>query len=381
MDNEEKMTYRPSEHGNGQPRSFSTTFAILLCIYFSFVFVRTINGTHWFGAQWKPNVALSDYPVFSALLFVINFLWNLYGIWAVVLSLKGSDYAVKSLKMCLFGHFVSFSFNAIPGVIGESFGAVAFAVLISSFPLLFLIYVCRSKALKIQFPVSRRKLGVPGVAGILLYCLFFIMLGYVLMLPFAGYYRSRKVETEGIRLMEGELTDGRVVFTPEAAWVKDSSAVIDSARDAFYFHEPQSGAQIRVTGATEKSKPARYTYLQSIYGNQMLGTEYYVGEVGYSVADDRDYVIYVDQYRYRKDSTDYYWTYATRLAKRNLKSVSLAVLERDSLRVSAQDAVGFLNGVTFDLKGRLFKNDGINGEKGGDGKDEKQDSPQAEREQ
>ncbi len=381
MDNEEKMTCRPSSCGNDRPRSFSTTFAILLCVYFSFLFVRTINGTRGFGEQWKPNVALSDNPVIFFLLYAINLLWNLYGIWAVVLSLKGSDYAVKSLKMCLFCHFVSFSFSVIPGVVGEGFGAIAFAVLLASFPLLFFIYVCRSKALKIQFPVARRRLGVPGIVGILLYCLFFITFGYALMIPVAGYYQNRKVETAGVRLMEGELTDGRVVFTPEATWVMDSSAVIDSARDVFYFHEPQSGAQIRVAGAAEKVKPARYSYLQSIYGNQMLGTEYYVGETGYSEVDDRDYVIYVDQYRYRKDSTDYYWTYATRLAKRTYKSVSLSVLERDSLRVSAQDAVGFLNGVTFDLKDRLFKNDGINGEKGGDCKNEKQDSPQAERKQ
>lgn len=366
-DSSNSINYRQSKmHVQG----FSKTFAVFLCIYFCFIFIRCINGIPQYFKHLIPEISQSDHPASYALIYGISFLWTLYGIWAIILSLKKSDYAIKCLKLCLPYHFIAFAFATLPKVTSITFGTLWLPVFIIFFPLIFFIYICASRDIKDLFPVEQRRLGLPGVTGILLYVLLLLTFGQAAIASLASSINSRKTTLDRIELSDNELTDGRIVFSPIDTWVHDSTAVLNTTQDAFYFHDSNTGAQICVVGATEEYKPSRHFYIYSITENQPLETKYYSEELNHKTLSCDDYITYIDQYKYQIDSTDFYWTYASRIGKRCSKAVRISILEKGMQNFSVQDAINFLNGASIDLKDRLFKKNRIHKKDNGNSTDE-----------
>ena len=164
-------------------------------------------------------------------------------------------------------------------------------------------------------------------------------------------------------MREGELSDGRVIFTPKDNWILDSTSVLNKSMDAFYFHDMSESSQISVVGSREEYEPSRHFYIYSIYENQPLDAEFYDGEVDYYQQEEDNTILYVDQYRYRKDSTYYFWTYASAIGKNNSKAIRLSILDRDTLGISIEEVVGYIDSAILDIRPRLLKKDRIHKKK------------------
>lgn len=340
-----------------QARDLNKTFVAFLCVYFCFLFVRIVNGFPQIIKHELPQIVQSERPIAFYIIYIFSALWTLYGIWAIALSLKRSRYAITCLKLCLPVHFFTFAISTLSRISSISFGGLLLPLIIILFPLVFFIYICKSKDLKEDFPPYSRGLGFPGVTGILLYVgllLLFIQIGAA---SISKARNSHKIDVETIKLCNGEFTDGRIIFKPQNTWVNDSTSVLNANQDAFYFHDSEDLSRICVVGSTEEYEPSRHFYIYSIYENQPLDTKYYSEEIGHTEVNTDESIIYVDQYRYQKDSVNYYWTYAAKIGRKFSKAIRVSILEKDSIVTTIPEVVDFLDSTALDLRPRLLKED------------------------
>lgn len=346
-----------------ETKSLGTTFSILLCIYFCYLFRIIIGSVSQLTDQIIPEIKLSPTPVLYIVYYTTYYLWILYGVLAIILSLKGSNQAIRSLKLCAPIHFIGILLSALPKISYFSFSSLWLPILFVFYPLIFLLYICRSKTINEIFPKEKRHWGISGAIGIILYAVTIIILGYIAVSGALSASMSKKVDLSRLELREGELSDGRVIFTPKDNWILDSTSVLNKSMDAFYFHDVSGSSQISVVCSREEYEPSRHFYIYSIYENQPLGAEFYDGEVDYFQHEDDNTIIYVDQYRYRKDSTYYFWTYASAIGKKNSKSIRLSILDRDTLGISIEEVVSYLDAAILDIRPRLFKKDRVHKKK------------------
>lgn len=338
---------------------YSTTFSIMLCIYFCYLFRIALGAITQLRKDIIPELLTSETPVLSAIYYLISFLWIAYSIWAVILVLKGTRTAIKCLYLCLPYNIVSFFIASAPKV--SLYYSVTWwlPVAILLYPVIFWIYIANSKEVKERFPKEERKYGLQGIAGISLYVALGIIFIIMMSTGIITDSRGNKVSMEKIELFNNELTDGRVIFIPEPSWRHDSTSVLNTVMDAFYFRDTLNNSQVCVVCAKEEYEPSRHYYIYSIYENQPIDMIYYDSEGDYYQHEDENDIIYVDQYRYVKDSTVIFWTYASRIGKNNTKSLRISITEQDTLRTSVDDVVRLLNGATLDLRSRLLKKDRI----------------------
>lgn len=337
-----------------ESKKLGTTFIIMLGIYFYFLFRNTISLLCDIP-DLIPEINQLEQPVPYALLYTSYFLWLVFGFASIILSLKCSNHAIVCLKLCLPYHFISFLFSSLPRLSQINANGSWLALGVVFFPLIFLLYICCSNEIHSTFPKVERKIGLPGTAGIILYA--FLLL--ILVLLFASKYsaRNHKIDIQELELYDGELSDGRIIFKPEDSWIQDSATVINSIYDAFYFHDPKIGSQICVIGAYEEYDPSRHYYIYSIAENQPFATEYFVNEIDFENKEDNDHIIYIDQYLYRKDSIDYYWTYASKIDKKLSKAIRVSIVDTGTLSTSISDADRILSNSMTNISERLLKKD------------------------
>lgn len=342
---------------NQQTQKPNTTYAVMLCIYFCYLFRLSIGAVSQFFNWTIPEIKLSDSPVFNSLYYLDYFLWFIFGFWSIILALKGSKHAIPCLKLCLPFHFIALLLTSLTKVSFINLSATWFTLLIVLFPLIFFIYLCKSKEIKEDYPKIDRRLGVPGFIGVVLYVLLALLTIQLMIAEVSIKLNSKKIDLSKIQLFEGELTDGRAIFKPKETWIMDSTAELNSVQDAFYFHDTASSSSICVVCATEEyTPPSRQFYIYSISENQPYEIrKFYKSDISFKAIEIDEYIIYVDQYYYQVDTTFYYWTYASKLGKKLDKGIRLSVLEKDSLRTSISDAVKFLESTSLNVNDRLLK--------------------------
>ena len=333
-----------------------TTYRVMLCIFFCYLFRIAIGGLSQIRKSILPEILQSDSPVIF-LYYLDWILWIGYSFWAIILSLKESRCAIPCLKLCSPFLFLSILFNGMTRISGFSFGTFWGPLLIWSFPLIFYIYLCTSKTLKKDYPKEGRRLGLPGTIGILLYILLVLVPAQMVVNEAKKSIDKKKVDLSKIELFDGEMTDGRVIFKPKETWQLDSITTPLSLEDVFWFRDTLRKSVARVYCTTEEYEPSRHFYIYSITEHQPFSSLLFKEEIGHKQFETSDAIVFVDQYMYQKDSTLYYWTYASRLGKKVEKGIRLSIIERDSLKITVADAVEFMNNTTFDVKSRLLKKD------------------------
>lgn len=343
-------------NGNQQTQKPNTTYTVMLCIYFCYLFRLSLGAISQFSNWLLPEIKLSDSPVFNVLYYIDYFLWFILGFWSIILALKNSKNAIPCLKLCLPFHFIALLLTSLSRVSFINLKATWLSLLIVLFPLIFFIYLCKSKEINEAYPKTERRLGFPGFIGIALYVFLMLLIIQMMIAGVSKKRNSRPTNPDNIELYEGELTDGRVIFKPNETWVMDSTAKLNSVRDAFYFHDAEWPSTIFVLCTTEEYEPLRYNYIYSISEDQPDELrKYYKGDIGFKEIETNDFIIYIDQYYYLVDSTSYYWTYASKLGKKLEKGIRFSIIEKDSLRTTIDDAVKYLENSSLDIKDRLLK--------------------------
>lgn len=355
MENEEKI--KQGEDLQQEERSLSTTYAILLCIFFCYLFRISIGGLSQLSKFIIPDILQSESPLFYAMFYLDWVLWIVFGYWAIILALKGSKSAIPCLKLCLPFLFVALLINGMTRISSLHFGSLWLPLLIIFFPLIFFIYLCTSRTIREDYPKETRRLGIAGAIGVLLYVFLGVLLSWMLVSSIQKSINGKKVEPSRVALFENEMTDGRVIFKPKETWQLDSIVTPLTIEDVYCFHDTLDLSIVRVSCTTEEYEPSRHFYIYSITENQPFDTRNYLDEVGHRQLETDEAVYFIDQYEYLVDSTRYYWTYASRLGRTVEKGVRLSVVDRDSLKMTIDEAIDFLNNTTFDLGNRLFKKD------------------------
>ena len=341
---------------NQQQQKLNTTYTVMLCVYFCYLFRLSIGAVSQFSNWLLPEIKLSDSPVFNSLFYLDYFLWFIFGFCSIILALKCSKHAIPCLKLCLPFHFIALLLTSLSKVSFINLSATWLSLLIVLFPLVFFIYLCKSKEINEAYPKPERRLGIPGYIGIALYAILALLSIQMIIADVSKKINSKKIDPAKIELFKGERTDGRVIFKPNESWVLDSTAELNSVQDAFYFHDTIWPSSICVMCATEEYEPLRYNYIYSISENQPDELrKYYKDDIGFKEIETNEFIIYVDQYYYIVDSTAYYWTYASKLGKKLEKEIRFSIIEKDSLRTTIDDAVLFLEHSSLNIKGRLLK--------------------------
>ncbi len=348
-------TLRETEPAKDYP---NTLFAIFLGVFFCLLFRASIASIRQFAGDIIPGIRSSENPTIFIAYYAIYVLWLAFGFWSVILALKSSRSAVFCLKLSIPYHFANFLFSTHSNTYTFFPGnkAVYFVAGIIAFYILFFIYLFASKHLKADFPPRQRRIGIPGTTGLLLYAALIALPVQSIAADFYALKKARKTDIAKITLNPGELTDGKIIFLPKSNWILDSATVLDENRDAFCFHTPNGHANIRIVSSVEADASARSIYIQTLYQNQPLDIAFYKKDLSYAVSQTKDETIYVDQYLYQKDSTDYYWTYASRIGKKIPKTLRLSILEKDSLRTTPRQAMEFLSAAQLDIQPRLLEN-------------------------
>ena len=355
MENEEKI--RQASRGQERSRSLNTTYKVMLCVFFCYLFRISIGGVSQIRKSIIPEILQSDTPTLFSLFYLDWALWVLFGFWAIILTLKGSKNAIPCLKLCLPFHFVALLINGLTRIANFSFGTIWLPLLILAFPLIFFIYLCASETIKKEYPKNERHLGILGTIGILLYALLGLLLVQAIGASVKKGINGKKIDPSRIELHDNEMTDGRAIFIPKDTWQLDSTSTPLSIEEVFWFRDTVSKSIVLVSCTTEEYEPSRHFYIYSITEHQPFDPLLFRDEVGHEQYESDDTVVFIDQYLYQKDSTVYYWTYASKLGKKVEKGVRLSIIERDSLRTTVADAVEFLNNTTFDVRSRLLKKD------------------------
>ena len=350
--------------------SFPSTFSILLCVYFVLLFRTIIGGIPQLFNSIIPDVLRQSHPSGWALFYFVYYLWVFYGLWAVILSLKKSKSAIPALKLALPFSLVSFIVSTLPKL--TSFNYVALAIVV--FYIGFMIYLSRSDEIEALFPKQERRRGVPGFIGLSLYSIIAILAIIAICYAFVQQSFGKDVPPSSLVLKPGEVTDGRTVFTPDAGWIQDSTATIEKSCNMYYYHDEDS-SKITIFSCREEYEPTRDTYIYSIYEDQPLDVEFYRDEIDHKSFETQDDIIYIDQYRYEKDSTSYYWTYASKLNGKLMKGFRLSILEKDSLRTSIPDVERILSNCLLSTRERSLKNHRVNQENNPDKNDKDGNSP------
>ncbi len=350
---------------------FSSIFSILLCVYFVLLFRTIIGGIPELFNSIIPDILRQSHPSGWALFYLVYYLLVLYGFWAVILSLRKSKSAIPALKLALPFSLISFIVSTITKL--KSVNNLALAIV--AFYIGFLIYISKSKEIEELFPRHERRFGTPGFVGVALYTL----IGILVIIPICDAFAKRSfgkdVSPSSLVIRPGEVTDGRTIFTPDAAWEQDSTATIEKFRNIYYYHDGDS-SKITVFSCLEEYKPTRDTYIYSIYEDQPLGVEYYRDEIDHKFFEAEDDIIYyIDQYRYEKDSTSYYWTYASKLDGKLMKGIRISILEKDSLRISIPEVERILGNCLLSTRERSLKKHRVNQVNNPNKKDKESDPP------
>ena len=363
---EGKEEIRQGKDNLHEGRELNTTYKVMLCVFFYYLFSISIKGAAQLRKSIIPDILQSDSTLTLSLFYLIWVFWILLGFWSIILALKGSNKAIPCLKLCLPFLFVSFLISGISKI--SSFSALASwqFILYLFFPLIFFIYLCSSEVIKTQYPKKNRRLGVPGIVGISLYVGIALLLFFTPVSETFALFHFRHIDPSQIKLYPNELTEGNIIFTADESWRLDSTVTVDAVEEAFFFRDTVYSSDIVVSSYQEEYEPSRHFYIYSIVENVPSDDFDSIDVIGYDGLENDENVVYVDQYRCRLDTSTFYWTYASRIGKAAHRSVRLSILEKDTLRTTIEDAKVFLNKSTFDVRSRLFKKNRVNQENNDD---------------
>ncbi len=360
MESEEEI--RRGKDNLHEGRELNTTYKVMLCVFFYYLFSISIKGAAQLRKSIIPDILQSDSAFSLSLVYLIWIFWILLGFWSIILALKGSNNAIPCLKLCLPFHFISFLISGISKTSSLSALASWQFMLFLLFPLVFFIYLCSSGIIKTQYPKENRRLGVPGIVGISLYIGMALLLFIMPASETLALFHFRHIDPRHIQLYRNELTEGNIIFTQDESWRLDSTVTVDAVEEAFFFRDTVYNSDIVVSSYREEYEPSRHFYIYSIVENVPSDDFDSIDVIGYDGLENEENVVYVDQYRCKMDTSTFYWTYASKIGKAAHRSVRLSILEQDTLRTTIDDAKLFLNKSTFDVRSRLFKKNRVNQE-------------------
>ena len=354
---EENKEIKYPKFNDSQTQEFSTTFAVLLCLFFIYLFRISIGAFGQLSFSLIPDVSGGVWRLVKAIYYALFYLWLVFGFWAIVLSLKKAPSAIPSLRLCLICHLLAFLLSMYAKRLTPLRYWSLFLFVGIAFFVLFLLYLTKSKRLTILFPKKNRRRGLLfwlEIVDLLIFmCLLFII--------WAQLQRKESVVTGYLpneyRLLSNELSDGRAIFTPSDSWNSSLQPIHERGNTLYCFKDTVSYAVIEVTISGEAIPESRSEYVYTVYENQPLATNSFRAQLSHSSFFTKEQFFYFDQYQYQDDTSSFFWTYSTLGSMLRPISIRLSYTEKDSLTMTVAETKRFFDKVMLDIKPRLLKKD------------------------
>ncbi len=297
------------------------------------------------GEQIVPTII---FAVFDIVMLGLSF-------WSIIRVLKGSNDAIPCIRWALFINlFVQFYqlIKNLEFAILVSWYYVLFPILQIVFSIVFIVYLFRSKHVKMLFPRIDRSYYLGGWIWLLYFISFitFLILGSYTSIKKDRC--SKAIEENTLSIPCGCYSDGLIMFkSDDSLWVKSKYEIynMEDERDSITrWKLDLDSAHYRVFGATSnlsrhsdfmnillQSRPPLDSHLEKeiVFCDTLLSNEQY----------------YVDQFLY-KDSSNYVWTFSVRFDSTSNKYCTFSKLNIIKNPTSdLEEAIDFLKNVEFDL--------------------------------
>ncbi len=355
MEEEKEIKYQKSN--DNQTQEFSTTFAVLLCLFFIYLFRISIGAFGQLSFSFIPDVSRGDWRLVKIVYYVFSYLWLLFGFWAIILSLKKSPSTIPSLRFCLIYHLFAFLLSMYEKRQMSLRYWSFFLFLGIAFFILFLLYLTKSKRLAILFPKSERRWGLLSwleAIGLLI---------IISLLIFWGVQLQRKetavkeYSSKEYQLLTNEISDGRAIFTPYSSWLSTLRPIQEGGNTFYGFKDTVNSAVIEVIISGDAIPESRSEYVYTIFDSQPLATNSFRSQISHCSELTDDLYFYFDQYQYQDDTSKVYWTFSTLGSKQRPLAIRLSCTERDSLTMTVAETKRFFDKAVLNIKSRLLKKD------------------------
>lgn len=198
----------------------STWLYIFLFIYYSVWLMQSFGAlSHYFLFGFDSFL---KYGTVEWLCFVLFIIAGAYSFYAVIKTLRGDKDCMTSLKWSLVLVFIYTLMDPTRAQI-PTYDLLTYCVVFFLRPIFYLIfylYLCFAKGIKLRFPKSERKFGPSGWVWVGL------MAAFVGVGIYGGWQQyqiskyCKRVDVESLNLSPGNVSDGFVLFTSDRKWQK-----------------------------------------------------------------------------------------------------------------------------------------------------------------
>lgn len=284
---------------------------------------------------------------------IIDLLLYCYALIAIYKALQHKPYSIIMLKLSVFYVMMQMIVIAIKRMyyLGSSL-AILFLPIIGLCLILF-VYLFKSKRIKQFIPIKKRKYGLWGWLGWLIYLM---VLGFNLFFMYDKYkytHNSKPIPVSQVKLNKNEITDGLVAFTPLKDWNKVK--VVGSEETGFsYVYNSEECYYISISSFvsnTHFSNRLDYynlvidSYNCNFYKGKPIKEVYYITKnLGNNKIFSNSYLLYTQE----QDSI--YWTFSALLDCESNKILTINNVEKNSYTKSLEIASSLFEKVRFHLK-------------------------------
>lgn len=326
-------------------------FTIQLFLFMVVIFLLTIGQFNSFASYWNDaiNPIETKVLVFSG---IIDALAYTYAFLSIYKALQNKPYSISMLRLSVFYILVQLIFK-----MQDKIGSVIpshpyFFIPLVLFLIIFFVYLFKSKHLNAYIPKTKRKFGIWGWVGVLIYLMVFAMYAYMSGKELYKRYNSLPLELSSVILNEGESTDGLTAFKPLAIWQNDT--VMGNAKDGYmhvYHTEDCPNILVTAMNAECKTRIDYYMLLNDLCSN-LLPDSVRLKEEEYkdSVINGNKY--YLNTYSFVKEGDTVYWTFSALMPTDYYKVMTLSSITHDSYRHSIEMSDEFMKKVRFKLEKR-----------------------------
>jgi hypothetical protein len=280
---------------------------------------------------------------------VIDVLAYSYAFASIYNTLKAKPFSITMLKLSvvyiLLQSIVRFidNFNLVVQMPKLTLGWIAFLVI-------FLIYLFISKHLEEYIPKGKRKFGIAGFVGIIIYILVFATIAARGWDTISKTIASRPVDTNSVIINEYEVCDKIAAYRPLNDWQNDTIYGNNDDGYGYLFHSEKCNKIFVCSMCGDVQKRLDYYQMMYLIRQKVMPDTVKLYEVTFRDSVINGNKFYLNSYTFTDDSIKVFWTFAALKDVESYKITALSCFELDSLNESVKMATDFMKTVRFDLK-------------------------------
>ena len=338
---EEKKIVKP-------PFSFTIQLYFLMC----WLFYRSIELVEGYPDYIANEDVLTGISFGTQLLSGISdIILYIYAFVGIFKALQHKPESIIILKFSTFYIGLQFLFKLFDLVSSDSRYLLWSLVLL--FPVFFFyLYLFKSKKLKEYIPICKRKFGVAGLLGLVIYFLGFWSSGYQLFNNFYTGFKSLPKDISSIQLREGQYTDGLTIFTPIKGWECDTVLKSSDVNTLHIFKNGQNQKLLMTTVPGRCISRIDYYTMLAQCSQSVMGDSISLYEICYKDSTINGNKYYSNTYKVgdRDSVSKLTWTFSALISKDFYKMFTVSGFEKDSHERLEKEFEAVLSSVRFSLE-------------------------------